>query len=375
SEIMSGVTIYKTPEASLMTQGIGGTINLHTIRPLDHEQAIAVNAILEQNGHDQLNPDGDDSGWRGTVSYVDQFADDRLGVALAVATMKSPNQEERWNTWGFPTTTDGDLVLGGAKPFVRSSTLDRDTVMGVVQFDATEGFRITADALYIDFDDEKILRGIELPVAWTYPYDVVAAEDGLVTQGVWQGVRGQIRNDFEKRQAELRSFGLNVEYDVNANWTMVFDASQGKVDRDIWSLESYAGSGRSSDPLAPADDIMFDMNSGAEGGRFTPSLDYSDESMFQLGGAQGWGNNTTVPGDGQDGFINFPHVEDKLNTYRIAADGEVDLGFVTGIEFGLYYSDREKSKLDQGTFLTLPQYPGVAQIPSEYRLPATSLDF
>ncbi|HLU06653.1 MAG TPA: TonB-dependent receptor [Woeseiaceae bacterium] len=375
SEIMSGVTIYKTPEASLMTQGIGGTINLHTIRPLDHEQAIAVNAILEQNGHDQLNPDGDDSGWRGTFSWVDQFADDRLGVALAVATMKSPNQEERWNTWGFPTTGDGDLVLGGAKPFVRSSTLDRDTVMGVVQFDATEGFRITADALYIDFDDEKILRGIELPGAWTYPYDVVAAEDGLVTQGVWQGVRGQIRNDFEKRQAELRSFGLNVEYDVNANWTMVFDASQGKVDRDIWSLESYAGSGRSSDPLAPADDIMFDMNSGAEGGRFTPSLDYSDESMFQLGGAQGWGNNTTVPGDGQDGFINFPHVEDKLNTYRIAADGEVDLGFVTGIEFGLYYSDREKSKLDQGTFLTLPQYPGVAQIPSEYRLPATSLDF
>src|SRR5690606_24981248 len=88
SEIMSGVTIYKTPEGSLMTQWIGGTINLHTIRPLDHEQAIAVDAILEQNGHDQLNPHGDDSGWRGTFSWVDQFADDRLGVALAVATMK-----------------------------------------------------------------------------------------------------------------------------------------------------------------------------------------------------------------------------------------------------------------------------------------------
>ena len=375
SEIMSGVTIYKTPEASLMTQGIGGTINLHTIRPLDHEQALAINAILEQNGHDQLNPDGDDSGWRGTVSYVDQFAEDRLGVALAVATMKSPNQEERWNTWGFPTTVDGDLVLGGAKPFVRSSTLDRNTVMGVVQFDATEAFRLTADALYIDFDDEKILRGIELPGAWSYPYDVVASENGLVTQGVWQGVRGQIRNDFEKRKAELRSFGLNVEYDLNDAWTMVFDASQGKVDRDIWSLESYSGSGRSSNPLAPADDIAFDMNSGAEGGRFTPSLDYSNDSMFQLGGAQAWGNNTTVPGDGQDGFINFPHVEDKLNTYRIAADGEVDLGFVTGIEFGLYYSDREKSKLDQGIFLTLPDYPGVAQIPDQYRLPNTSLDF
>ena len=169
SEIMSGVTIYKTPEASLMTQGIGGTINLHTIRPLDHEQTIAINGILEQNSHDQLNPDGDDTGWRGTLSYVDQFADDRVGVALAVATMSSPNQEERWNTWGFPTTVDGDLVLGGAKPFVRSSTLDRDTFMGVLQFAPTDAMRITADALYIEFADEKILRGIEMPCAWAQP--------------------------------------------------------------------------------------------------------------------------------------------------------------------------------------------------------------
>ena len=148
SEIMSGVTIYKTPEASLMTQGIGGTINLHTIRPLDHERTVAINATLEQNGHDQLNPDADDSGWRGTLSYVDHFAEDRIGIALALATMESPNQEERWNTWGFPTTADGDLVLGGAKPFVRSSTLDRDTVMAVAQFAPSDVLRIALPPPY-----------------------------------------------------------------------------------------------------------------------------------------------------------------------------------------------------------------------------------
>ncbi|MEX2122589.1 MAG: TonB-dependent receptor [Woeseia sp.] len=398
SEIMSGVTVYKTPEASLMTQGIGGTINLHTIKPLDHEQTIAVNATLEQNGHDQLNPDGEDSGWRGTFSYVDQFADDKVGIALAVATMESPNQEERWNSWGFPTAfedcvtgavvinnatcSDGaganeelGLVNGGAKPFVRSSTLDRDTVMAVAQFAPTDVLRITADALYIDFSDEKILRGIEMPGAWAQPTGVVATDGGLVTEGVWQDVRGQIRNDFERRDATLESFGLNFELDLNDAWTLALDASQGDVDRDIWSLESYSGSGRSSDPLAATDDIAFSMLDGNEGASFNPSLDYSDDTMFQLGGAQAWGNNISVNGDAQDGFINLPHVEDQLDTYRLSADAAIEFGFVSGIEFGLYYSDREKVKADRGIYLTLPDYPGVASIPAQYRLPATSLDF
>lgn len=397
SEIMSGVTVYKTPEASLMTQGIGGTINLHTVKPLEHEQTLAVNATLEQNSHDQLNPDGDDNGWRGTLSYIDQFADDRIGVALAVATMQSPNQEERWNSWGYPTafedcvtgdfTTNGTcsdgtsansavgLINGGAKPFVRSSMLERDTFMGIVQFAPSDRLRLTADALYIDFQDEKILRGIELPGAWAQPIDVTTVDDGLVTQGVWENVRGQIRNDYERREAQLESYGLNAEFAMADNWALVLDVSRGDVDRDIWSLESYSGSGRSSDPNAPADDIAWDMVGGNQGAIFHPSLDYGDESMFQLGGAQAWGNNTTVPGDAQDGFINLPHVDDRLSTYRLSADGAVELGFISGIEVGAYFSDREKSKIDRGIYLTLPQYPGVAEIPDQYRLPNTSLAF
>ena len=375
SEIMSGVTIYKTPEASLMTQGIGGTINLHTVKPLDHDDTLQVNVTLEQNGHDKLNPDGEDAGWRSTLTWIDRFADDRLGVAVAIANMDSPNQEERWNSWGFPTNGDGDLVLGGAKPFVRSSTLDRRTYMGVLQFEPTDELRMTGDLLYIDFEDEKILRGIEMPGAWAQPTDVIAASDGLVQEGVWNDVKGQVRNDFEKREARLLSFGINAEYDLTDTWTLVFDASQGDVDRNIWSLESYSGSGRSSDATAPTDDIRFDMNGGNEGARFFPTLDYSDETLFQLGGAQGWGNGTTVPNDGQDGFINFPHVDDRLNTYRLSLDGAVELGWVTGLEFGVYFADREKAKRDNGVFLTLPSYPGVQSIPSQYRVANTSLDF
>lgn len=375
SEIMSGVTVFKTPQASLMNQGIAGTINLHTVKPLDSPEALQVNFNLEQNGHDQLNPDGDDSGYRGTLAYIDQLANDRLGVALAVATMKSPNQEERWNSWGFPTTGDGDLVLGGAKPFVRSSTLDRDTVMGVLQFAATDALTVTADALYIDFSDEKRLRGIEMPGAWAQPTEVVSASDGLVQEGVWEDVKGQVRNDFERRDADLKTFGLNVEWQASDRWNFVFDTSWGKVNRQIWSLESYSGTGRSSDATAPNDDIAFNMQGANEGARFTPTLDYSDDALVKLGGAQAWGNGLTVPGDAQDGFINLPSVEDDLATFRLSTEFALDGNFFSELEFGIYFADRQKSKFDDGLFLTLPNYPEVQEIPDQYRLPDVSLDF
>jgi len=375
SEIMSGVTVYKTPDASLMNQGIAGTINLHTVRPLDYDRTIQVNAHLEQNGHSKLNPDGDDQGYRATFSYIDQFADDRVGIALAVATMESPNQEERWNSWGFPDN-NGELELGGAKPFVRSSTLDRNTIMGVLQFDATDSLSLTADALYIDFSDEKRLRGIEIPGGWAGDTTVIDSSDGLITDGVFNNRRPQLRNDFERRDAELSSFGLNLAYDINDTWTVAFDTSAGKVDRQIWSLESYStATGRSSDDTTTLDNIGYSMGGGNLGAVFAPELNYSDDALVALGGAQGWGNGNTVPNDAQDGFINTPDIEDELQTFKISAEALLDAGFITGIDFGLYFSGREKSKFDDGLFLTLPSYPNTAPIPSEYMLGTVGLNF
>lgn len=376
SEIMAGVTVYKTPDASLMTQGIAGTINLHTVKPLDYDRVVQVNAHIEQNGHDKLNPDGDDSGYRATLSYIDQFADDTVGIALAFATMESPNQENRWNSWGFPTTGAGDLELGGAKPFVRSSTLDRDTVMGVLTFEPTDVLSITADALYIDFSDEKILRGIEIPGGWAGDTTVGATSDGLVLDGTFNNRRPQVRNDFERRDAELTSFGLNVTYDLGDMWTLALDASTGDVERNIWSLESYStATGRSSDNTTTLDNIDYVMQGSNLGARFTPEFDYSDTSLVALGGAQGWGNNNTVPGDAQDGFINTPVIEDKLNTVKLSADASLEYGILTGVEFGVYFSEREKKKFDDGLFLTLPSYPTTASVPSQYMVGDVSLDF
>jgi iron complex outermembrane receptor protein len=64
SEIIAGAIVYKTPDASLMTQGLGGTVELKTLRPLDNDRIISVNGTYEQNGLKSANPDFDDNGHR-----------------------------------------------------------------------------------------------------------------------------------------------------------------------------------------------------------------------------------------------------------------------------------------------------------------------
>ncbi|WP_394191394.1 TonB-dependent receptor [Pseudoalteromonas atlantica] len=404
SEIMNGVTVYKTPSASLDAEGIAGVIDMQTVKPLSKgERVIMFNGQLEQTGFDKLNPDGDDQGFRGTVSYIDQFADDTIGVAFAYNTMSSPNQEKRWNSWGYPEEDKGGQnysILGGAKPFVRSSTLERDSAMLVLEAAPTDRLNMTFDALYVDFSDEKILRGIEVPFAWGQgaldPSSVVVdPESGFITSAVTQGQRVVVRNDYEERDADLTQFGFNTKYDINDDWSVEFDVSRSEVERRIWSIESYSGTGR-GDNRGVADNIGYTFDDGNTGAQFSHELDYSDFGLIQLGGPLSWGASKPlnlkyglVDADGedisgyknqaQDGFINAPEINDELSTLKLAASKVLDNAYISRVSFGMSYRDREKSKMSEGYFMTLKDFslsnPGMLTVPEQYRLGSASLDF
>ncbi|MBD1581603.1 TonB-dependent receptor [Pseudoalteromonas sp. S16_S37] len=409
SEVMSGVTVYKTPSANLEAEGIAGVIDMQTIKPLStDERIIQLNTMYEKTSFDKLNPDGKDAGLRGTFSYVDKFADDTVGVALALTTMTSPNQEKRWNAWGYPEfEADGKQysILGGAKPFVRSSTLERDSVMFVLEAAPTSNLSMVFDALYVDFKDEKILRGIEIPFAWGQ--GSIAGENatvdeatGFVTSALTEGQRVVVRNDYEDRKAQLSAFGFNTKYNVNESLTLELDASHSSVEKKIWSLESYSGTGRGNDRGA-ADNLGYAFSGGNTGAQFTHELDYSDYDLIKIGGPLSWGWSSALnekygvvgaenaegeyeyhPYENQlqDGFINAPTIDDELNALKLAAKQALDNDFVSSVEFGLSYRDRKKTKQSEGYFMTVagfsyPDNPGMLTVPEQYRLGSANLDF
>ena len=384
SELLNSVVVYKTPDAALMTQAIAGTVDMQTISPLKHgEQTFVVNLRGETNSLGALNAGSTDKGYRGSISYIDQFADDTIGIALGYSRMQSPNQEERWQAWGYPEDANGDAILGGAKPYVRSSELERDGVMAVIEFQPNEQFRSVVDVFYTKFYDEQILRGIEIPGQWGGGWansgsTSTTVENGLVTEGSFQDAMVLVRNDINTRDADSISVGWNNNYIIDDNWEIEADLAMSKVKRTDIGIETYAGTGRGNGVGEVEPNLGFKYTGD---GRylFDPSLDYADPELIKLGGAFSWG--PSIDGNMQDGFINKPEIEDELATLRLSTTYNFDEGFMRSVEFGVNYTNREKNKVDNGEYLTLKGYEigsgdnYMLTVPDEYLQNPTSLAF
>ncbi len=383
SELLSSVVIYKTPDASLVGQGLAGTADLRTVRPLQQsERVVSVGASYEWSDMGALNAGSSDTGYRGSLAYIDQNRDGTIGIALGAAFINTPTQAERWNAWGYPEVTEGSgpFVIGGAKPYVQSNELERMGLMGVLQFQPNDRFNATVDLYYSNFDETQILRGIEFPLAWgeeTALRDGFTVEDGLVTEGVFDNVHGVVRNDLNRFESDLFAGGVNFEFAVGDAWDAEVDLSYSRAERTSTILETNSGTGfeRTGTP----DALGFSFPAGGGSARFSSIIDYADPTLIRLTSPQGWGGDIFLDNDGnpagQAGFLNSPTIEDELAAARFGMSREVDFGAVSGLSFGVNYSDRTKQKFSEQFFIGLANGENEAAIPAELLMAPTELAF
>lgn len=376
SELLNGAVVYKTPDASLIGQALGGTIDLKTVRPLAYgKRAVAIGVRGEINDLGKLNPDISNKGYRFNFSYIDQNAAGTVGWAIGYARMVSPTAEERWQAWGYPNYSDGNLVIGGAKPYVKSNKLTRDGLMGVIELKPDDRLHITLDAYWSQFKDEQRLRGLELPFAWGGQGEVLqpgyTVENGLITSGTWTNVKAVMRNDVVHRKSNILAGGLNVAYEADDRLMIELDASYSRLRKTEENIEIYAGTGRGGANGA-RDRMGFEV--GADGViRFTPTIDYTSTTLFQLTDPRGWCGRPGFPGDCQDGFINAPRIKDELAAVRLQVTREFDDGY--SLRLGGNFSQRKKALDNEGFVLTHKNYPANTPIPQDYLFDPVSLDF
>jgi iron complex outermembrane receptor protein len=111
SEIVNQVMVYKTPTASLIGQGLSGTVDLRTVRPLQFgKRVLAVGVRGEYADLGKLNAGSRDKGFRVNGTWIQQFGD-TLGVAVAAAYTDSPYQIEEFNAWGYPNADANNVVF------------------------------------------------------------------------------------------------------------------------------------------------------------------------------------------------------------------------------------------------------------------------
>ncbi|QZD92202.1 TonB-dependent receptor [Qipengyuania xiapuensis] len=378
SEVVNQVVVYKSPSASLVGQGLVGTIDVRTIRPLEAPETIlAIGAKGSYADLGALNAGSEEFGYRVNGTYVDQFADDTVGLALSAAYTDEPYQLQEFNAWGYAGdgTPGNPFVIGGNKSFVTSTQLQRFGVNGTLQYQASPNVMLTLDGFYSNFDDDQSKRGIELPLGFgafgtTFDPSTATVVDGpfggFAEAGTFENVEGVVRNDVFQRKADLYSGGFNVDYEGDDGWSAFLDFGYSRTDREELSIESYSGTGYNAG-VGATDTIGFISNT--QGTSFSPSLDYSDPTLIVLTDPLGWGGSRV-----QAGYYNNRIIDDELFQYRLGVAKEVD-SFISKVNFGLSYTDRAKSLTPDEFFVSPAGGATEVTIPSGALLRSTDLGY
>lgn len=336
SELINQVIVYKTPDASLIGQGLAATVDLQTVRPLSFaDRVIAVNLRGDMNKLDSEKKYGN----RYSISYIDQFADHTVGLALGYAHLNNPGQGHQFEAWGY----DGSGLFGGGKIYDLENDNTRDGFMGVLEFKPNDEFHSILDIFYSKFDKKEVKRGMEFGTAFSSATLQSRTDNaqGTAIRATWTGVKPVVRNDFNSEYDNLFAIGWKNEIKLNEDWTFNADISNSSANRDQRVLETNAGlagaRGVTGDTvtatLNPAGYFDFDFG-----------FDYGDPSILQLSDPGGWG---------QDGYIKDLAINDELTSVRLDLERKFQKGFVSSLEFGANLTDRTKSRSAIESFLCL----------------------
>lgn len=400
SEILSGVVVYKTPDAKLLGQGLSGTVDLKTIRPLDYEEmrfAIGVRGEVNSMGKVyRVSPYGS----RFNISYIDQFLNGKLGVAIGYAHLDSPFQQKHYTAWwwGNPDSwgakqpgKDADAVMQqGSEVRVSSQTQVRDGLATTLEFKPNERFHSVLDLYYSNFNQKEYMNGAQwesypncvkinpnLPEATVDPtqpcngdpnratvslrnptYETVGGVK-LVKAGAWYNMRVLGRNDYNTRVDVLSAAGWRNEY-TDGNFSMSLDLSYSGAKRNSAQLESYVGT------HTPESNLAFNVPLTNHGfPTFTPTINYGDPTNIGIFDALNYGHEARLETPTQKDTIQAVRLESKYHVGYIVSDIEAGIGFQT----------RYKKKSSSVYFLDLADKTKVQPISSDLLYKSPSLAF
>ena len=344
AELLSGVIVYKTASADIIGQGLAGTVDLQTVKPLAvGQRKVSVGAYYDWTQLPRLTPGLKKDGEHYHASYIDQFDNGKIGISLGFAHTSTPYEGEQFQAWGYPTDSSGNYVLGGTKSYVRTSVLDRNAFMGTLEFKPNENIHSTVDFYHTNFKENQLLRGMEIPLAvWSSAqlqpgYTVT---NGLVTQATLTNVMPVNRNDTFVRTDNLSSLDWNLQLAQTSAWPVNFDAGYSRVTRNDENLETYSGLSWRQTPFAGTDTVSLTETPGSIP-HITTNVDYTNTSLFKITDPQGWGPSY-VPGGGMVGYLKYFQSKDELGQFKLSTKHTLGLNVFKDVELGLSYTDRYK---------------------------------
>jgi iron complex outermembrane receptor protein len=398
SELLSSVVVYKTPDSGVMAQGLAGTIDLHTIRPLQYSgDAIVLNMRGEQNSNDDLGANSDDTGYRASFSFIDQYMDGRFGIAFGYAHLDSPmatrgfGTYEPWNPSGGGGTTDcpggtaggcffnpgvapGQFATNGMKVRADMGSTVRDGFMATLEFAPNDSYSSVLDLYYSTMEQTDNARSLEInlggfpapccvpgpfPDGTIFGYSDTTIENDTVVAGTLNNITPLARNFLFTTDDEILAGGWRNEFRLSDVWSLVADVSYSRATRDQLQPEINAQLG----PDLVFDTGTFELRGNDDMPSLSFPLDYAAPTQVFVG--------PTIYGSG---YTKKPHVEDELTSYRLDAIRESEVGWFAGTAFGVNYSYRTKDKSSPESSLSTIG-GGSVQVANQFLLRPTDLGY
>jgi len=355
------IIVHMSPSADLIDQGIAGTIDMKTMRPLDQNGPVAhLNANYQFIEPNQVMPGPGVSNRGHDIDgiFADQFFDHKLGVTLGVDLEDIPSHILHEGPWGYATDSNGNAIIGGSKNYNISDVLDRKGFIATFEFRPSSAFTSTLDLMEENSNETQQAKGAEFPLGYgSHETEIPGtAVNGFDQTGEFDNVFPVIRNDYNHYQARLYNIIWNNDFKLADNWTANLQAGYSRAERENEFVEAYSGYGYDGpDPTVdvpgsagyfPGTNVGF-RESGNGELLLYPSQGL-DGSNIMLTDPQGWGSGANLV---QAGFINDPHVEDYIGRLKMGATKFFNSGPFSSLEGGVAYQSRRKDYVINQDFL------------------------
>ncbi|WP_293644600.1 TonB-dependent receptor [Sphingopyxis sp. RIFCSPHIGHO2_12_FULL_65_19] len=384
SELVNGVLVYKTQRADFLEGGVGGVIELRSMKPLDYGKRriqFEVRGDFQPQDNDVYQHDG--LGYRANFSYTDQFSTGLgdIGVSIGYQRQDTTAPEDYYNgnstfqlcntsannpsmvtgsaatlvaagaganctfatgprsvppsTGATPVLvgeTRGDTYFANSSRSFRSQYTSevRDGLIGAIQWRPSPDFEISFDGQYskrASLEDRNVL-GITEGLRGVQPLIIGDGSNGY-SPGALISYRGNsnLENQLETRQRNEEYLGGGVSLIWSPDrWNVAFDASYSNSHRTETQKQTRMRSNRRvAYTLSYEDDnvvpvVEFD------------NFDITDPNLFLTTAANSVYARRRFATDRQD----------RIWAARLDLEREFD-GFVTSVKFGGRLSDHHRT--------------------------------
>jgi len=402
SEILGGVQVYKTQDASLIPGGIAATIDIRTTDPMDYEgPSIQMRAGPTYNDEAGNLPHYDGLGYRASAGYISHLTDN-FAVAVAVSAQREKNGFPDMTSWGenqcgastfgapgnlnAPDQGSGVVNCGdaasratqtptpwGGQTEIKLIDQDRYGVAGAAAWRASPNLEIKADALWSNYqiNEHQVQQWYDAGGTWgnwqngdyslyhnpgsSFTLDdqghvVAATLDGGVDPNTGLPISSLTLHNYLAHYQEAHTeiaAGLNFNW-TSGDWNARLDLSHSEAWRNNRWLAFGTSTGYTGSPFGVAQVSTFDYRSDVVPSVSTPGFDPSNI-------------NQQVAVNNQDAGPEYSR--DHINAITLDGSRALNGSFFTSFDFGARFSDRYKSHHNYDYYVPI-QNGGAVPLPA-----------